>query len=111
MRALRLALLALAALVFGPLSASAQIDRLPKVHARLVGEGSEIAPGGKLAVAFEQKIRPGWHTYWQNPGEAGAPTALAWQLPPGWTTVGALPWIQKIARLQGLPRNICRSGR
>ena len=91
MRALRLALLALAALVFGPLSASAQIDRLPKVHARLVGEGSEIAPGGKLAVAFEQKIRPGWHTYWQNPGEAGAPTALAWQLPPGWSA-DAIAW-------------------
>ena len=36
-------------------------------------------------------IAPGWHTYWVNPGDAGAPTALDWSLPAGWTA-GPIDW-------------------
>ena len=25
----------------------------------------------------------GWHIYWQNPGDSGLPTTIAWKLPPG----------------------------
>lgn len=75
--------------VAGP--AAAQIDRAPKVHARLIAEAGEIAPGGTVAVALEEIIRPGWHTYWINPGDAGAPSALAWTLPAGWKA-GAIEW-------------------
>lgn len=71
--------------------ALAQIDAAPKVQARLVAERDEIAPGGTVQVALEQKIRPGWHTYWRNPGDAGAPTQIQWSLPPGWQA-GAIEW-------------------
>ena len=27
--------------------------------------------------------RDGWHGYWQNPGDAGLPMAVKWELPPG----------------------------
>ena len=33
----------------------------------------------------------GWHTYWQNPGDSGLPTTLAWKLPPG-VTAGPIQW-------------------
>jgi thiol:disulfide interchange protein len=63
----------------------------PKVHARLVAEDKAVAPGGSITVALEEKIAPGWHTYWKNPGDAGAPTDIQWTLPPGWKA-GAIQW-------------------
>src|ERR1700744_2344454 len=65
-------------------------DRAPKVEARLVAEGT-VAPGGSVWVALEEKIAPGWHTYWINPGDAGAATDIQWTLPPGWKA-GAIEW-------------------
>jgi thiol:disulfide interchange protein/DsbC/DsbD-like thiol-disulfide interchange protein len=72
-------------------SVAAQVDSAPKVHARLIAETGEIAPGGSVAVALEEIIRPGWHTYWVNPGEAGLPTEIKWSLPPGWHA-GPIEW-------------------
>jgi len=66
-------------------------DGGPKVHARLVAEDKAVAPGGTVTVALEEKIAAGWHTYWKNPGDAGAPTAIQWTLPPGWKA-GAIQW-------------------
>jgi thiol:disulfide interchange protein len=63
----------------------------PKVHARLVAEDRAIAPGGIITVALEEKIAPGWHTYWKNPGDAGAPTDIQWTLPAGWKA-GVIQW-------------------
>jgi len=85
----RLLPLLLALLFAAP--AAAQIDDLPKVHARLIAEHDRIAPGGTDTIAFEQDIRPGWHTYWRNPGDVGQPTTLDWKLPAGWTG-GPLQW-------------------
>ena len=36
-------------------------------------------------------MRPGWHVYWRNPGDAGLPTEIAWTLPPGFTA-GEIAW-------------------
>ncbi|HUO91553.1 MAG TPA: protein-disulfide reductase DsbD domain-containing protein [Rhizomicrobium sp.] len=72
-------------------AAAAEVDSAPKVHARLVAEQSEIAPGGTVTIALEQDIRPGWHTYWRNSGEAGAPTTIDWTTPQGWK-IGAVEW-------------------
>ena len=72
-------------------SAAAQVDSGPKVHARLIAESTTVAPGGTIMVAFEQVIRPHWHTYWINPGDVGQPTTLTWSLPGGWKA-GGLQW-------------------
>ncbi len=82
-------LLLLVAAAFAP--ASAQIDQLPKVHARFVSEHDGVASGGTVTVALEENIRPGWHTYWSNPGDAGEPTEIKWSLPPGWRA-DAIQW-------------------
>jgi len=71
--------------------AAAQIDTAPKVQARLVSDGDAVAPGGTITVALEENIRPGWHTYWSNPGEVGEPTTIQWSLPPGWKA-DAIQW-------------------
>ena len=70
--------------------AAQTIDRAPKVVARLVAEGP-VAPGGEVWVALEEIIRPDWHTYWINPGDAGNPTTIEWTLPAGWSA-GDIQW-------------------
>ncbi|WP_239994438.1 protein-disulfide reductase DsbD family protein [Prosthecochloris marina] len=36
-----------------------------------------------LLVAVHMTMEPGWHVYWQNPGEAGMPVEIEWELPEG----------------------------
>jgi thiol:disulfide interchange protein DsbD len=62
-----------------------------RVHARLVAEDRAVAPGMTTTVALVEEIAPGWHTYWKNPGDAGAPTRITWTLPAGWTA-GDIQW-------------------
>lgn len=71
--------------------AVAQIDQSPKVHVRLLSDRDAARPGSTLTVALVEVIRPGWHTYWLNPGDAGAPTEIKWTLPPGWKA-GPIQW-------------------
>jgi thiol:disulfide interchange protein len=55
------------------------------VEAELISEVSSIKAGESFWVALRQEIRPGWHTYWRNPGDSGAPTELHWELPSGFS--------------------------
>lgn len=49
------------------------------------------AHGSMLAVAFD--IQPGWHTYWQNAGDAGLPSNFEFTVdPPGAVTIGEPMW-------------------
>jgi len=41
--------------------------------------------GGKLKIGLYFKIEPGWYLYWINPGEAGLPPQVEWELPPGFS--------------------------
>jgi thiol:disulfide interchange protein len=50
---------------------------------RLVPETARPAPGSRVTLALVMSPRPGWHGYWQNPGDAGVGTRIAWQLPAG----------------------------
>ena len=54
-----------------------------KVVIDLVPAVSFAAPGASFDLLVRQKIAPGWHTYWRNPGDSGAPLELNWTLPPG----------------------------
>jgi len=52
------------------------------ITASLVAEGP-APPGGEVELAIRMIPAPGWHGYWQNPGDAGLPMEVKWQLPPG----------------------------
>nr|WP_246408485.1 protein-disulfide reductase DsbD domain-containing protein [Parvularcula dongshanensis] len=41
------------------------------------------APGETIDLAVYQRLDPGWHVYWQNPGDSGLPLSLDWSLPDG----------------------------
>ncbi len=85
---LGLVLLAIAG-VAAPAAGNAA-DR-PLVHVELVSETASVQPGAPFWVALRQRIPPGWHTYWANPGDSGEPTRLEWALPAG-VTAGAIAW-------------------
>jgi len=53
------------------------------VIAALVAGPLEAGQPGFLAV--EYTIQPGWHIYWENPGESGIPTEVSLELPDGVT--------------------------
>jgi thiol:disulfide interchange protein/DsbC/DsbD-like thiol-disulfide interchange protein len=61
------------------------------VNAELVAETASTAPATTLWVDLHLEIKPGWHIYWQNPGDSGLPTAIEWSLPPGFSA-GHILW-------------------
>ena len=61
------------------------------VKADLVSESDSIVPGATAWVDLHLEIKPGWHVYWQNPGDSGLPTTIDWKLPPGFS-VGHILW-------------------
>lgn len=52
------------------------------IEPELVAEGPAPA-GGEVELAIHMRTNPGWHGYWLNPGDAGLPMEVKWQLPAG----------------------------
>jgi thiol:disulfide interchange protein DsbD len=65
--------------------------RAAHTQATLVLSESTAKPGDTVWAGVDLKMDPGWHTYWKNSGDAGLPTAISWQLPPG-ITAGDIQW-------------------
>lgn len=63
----------------------------PRVTATLLSSRDAVAPGERFQVALVQKMAPGWHTYWRNPGDSGEPTRIEWTLPQG-VAAGEIQW-------------------
>lgn len=61
------------------------------VQATMVADTTAIVPGQPFQVGVLLKMAPGWHTYWENPGDAGLPTSISWSLPEGFGT-GPIQW-------------------
>ena len=61
------------------------------VTAKLVAETATVVPGQPFTAGLLLHMVPGWHTYWQYPGDAGIPTEIKWQLPEGWKA-GPIQW-------------------
>ncbi|AQR63276.1 thiol:disulfide interchange protein [Brevundimonas sp. LM2] len=73
-----------------------------RIEVELVAMSAWAAPGSTAIVALRQKIRPGWHTYWRNPGDSGGPTTLDWALPTG-IVAGDILWpLPQRQRLQDI---------
>src|SRR5215471_3380020 len=61
------------------------------VKASLQADTAAIVPGKPFNVGLLLRMAPGWHTYWKFSGDAGLPTEIKWNLPPGWK-VGEIQW-------------------
>jgi thiol:disulfide interchange protein DsbD len=63
----------------------------PRATASLISETDAVLPGQPYRIALRLRMAPGWHTYWQNPGDAGVPPEVVLTLPPG-VTAGPIAW-------------------
>jgi DsbC/DsbD-like thiol-disulfide interchange protein len=71
--------------------AQSPAQRGPMVHVELLAEKAAARPGDTVTIALRQQIKPGWHTYWSNPGDSGEPTRIDWKLPAG-ATASPIAW-------------------
>lgn len=55
----------------------------PHVAATLVAESLTPAAGQHTTLAIGMVPQPGWHGYWQTPGDSGFPLHATWTLPAG----------------------------
>ena len=60
---------------------------------QLVAEKSGVHSDVPFAVGLRIQHATGFHTYWKNPGIAGVPTKLKWNLPDGFSA-GEIEWPQ-----------------
>ena len=63
----------------------AQVGGPNKVPASLVAETVTPAAGSTVTLTIRFTPEPGWHGYWQNPGDAGFGGKYVWTLPKGVT--------------------------
>ena len=76
------------AFVATPALAQLPPPRVNAIAPELVAE-TRAAAGQSVDLAIVMHTRPGWHGYWQNPGDAGLPMRAEWALPAG-ASVGPL---------------------
>jgi len=71
------------------------LESVPAVSAHttasLVSDVDTVAAGQPFHVGLRLRLALGWHTYWQNPGDAGVPPELNLELPAG-ATAGPIAW-------------------
>src|ERR1700726_4501039 len=84
--AVLLSILAMAAPLRGQIYEGRQL-----VKPELVADTNAIVPGKPFSVGLLLRMAPHWHTYWKFSGDAGLPTEIKWNLPPGWK-VGEIQW-------------------
>ncbi len=59
------------------------VSQQPNTRVELLAESRTPRAGGTVTLALSMTARPGWHTYWRNPGEAGIETRAEWRVPEG----------------------------
>ncbi len=61
------------------------------VRVAVVPPTNKIQPDETFRLAFLFRMKPEWHIYWKNPGDAGAPTWIDVNVPSGFE-VGEVEW-------------------
>lgn len=57
--------------------------KLEHTSVELISDVKRIQPGKPFWVALKLSMKPGWHTYWINPGDSGFAANIEWTLPEG----------------------------
>ena len=91
---MKLAALAAGLLLFSANHLIAQVNGF-HVKIELIPESAAAEARKPFWVGLLFHLDPGWHIYWQNPGDAGEPPRVQWELPPGFTS-GPILWPQPV---------------
>lgn len=60
-----------------------QSEPSPGAHSRvrLISQHDAAVAGEPIRIGILFEMDPGWHVYWENPGESGEPPRFTWSLP------------------------------
>jgi thiol:disulfide interchange protein DsbD len=83
--------LLVAVLLLGSFARTARGASIQHGTLDLIAENGWVTPGQSFTIGLHFKMDPGWHIYWENPGDAGEPPRVTWQLPAG-ITAGEIEW-------------------
>jgi DsbC/DsbD-like thiol-disulfide interchange protein len=64
---------------------------IPHGTVELIAEHNSIQPGNNFQIGLKFQLEKGWHIYWINPGDAGQPPRVTWNLPSG-LSAGDILW-------------------
>lgn len=64
---------------------SQEVSAKDPVTVSLVSSQDVVTAGSSFDVAVVLDIEKDWHSYWKNPGDAGLPTDVQWDLPEGFS--------------------------
>ncbi|HUA67051.1 MAG TPA: protein-disulfide reductase DsbD domain-containing protein [Candidatus Saccharimonadales bacterium] len=73
------------------LTLAGNLARAAHTQVQLLLSAETARPGDTIWAGVDLKMDSGWHTYWENPGEAGMATKIEWQLPTG-VAAGETQW-------------------
>ncbi|MCE2391474.1 MAG: thioredoxin family protein [Proteobacteria bacterium] len=76
----------------GAVAEAAHDGEEPRVEVSLLLETEVARAGRPFRAGALFRLDPGWHIYWRNPGQAGLPTELNWDIPGA--RVGPIQWPQ-----------------
>ncbi len=62
-----------------------------RARVTLISDQTAIRAGSAFWVGLRIELAPGWHTYWRNPGDAGNPAKIDWDLPQS-LVAGTIRW-------------------
>ncbi|MDE2580174.1 MAG: thioredoxin family protein [Rhodospirillales bacterium] len=72
----------------------------PRATVSVISDTDRVVPGVPFHIGLRLQIAPGWHTYWHNPGDAGAAPSLQLALPSG-ASAGPIAWPAPRATREG----------
>ncbi|MGJ8696064.1 MAG: protein-disulfide reductase DsbD domain-containing protein [Verrucomicrobiaceae bacterium] len=78
-------------LAMTPPDALAAEEEIQGVDISLISNVRTVQAGTPFSVGLHLQHHHGFHTYWKSPGIVGLPTAITWNLPPGFTA-GDIRW-------------------
>lgn len=78
-------------LCFFQVEASANSEYSSPVKVSIIQEEEVIQAGRPFWIGVQVKLEEGWHVYWKNPGDAGIPLKVEWNLPAGFE-LSPLQW-------------------
>lgn len=68
----------------------------------LISSVTHVAAGQSFWMMLQMTLRPGWMTYWINPGSSGKPLEITWTLPDGFTASPVFWQVPKVFSTNGL---------
>ena len=84
-------LLAMVCIVWAGLLSAQDFEFGAKTKVDLLVAPSVAKAASTIDVGLRLQMPKGYHTYWKNPGENGAPTTIEWALPKG-ISAGEIKW-------------------